>query len=330
MKKLPTLTVAFLLLAIGGYQVASAWQAETSAASSAAEGKLEPSTSESVTTNPEALELIQQARNRLFERQSVQAEMSEVMTLGNYTFRSTGSYTAASGFRYRLEYQVELGDLQGSFLEVCDGQVLHTRRQISEARPALTSTMTPEVELSRRDIQKIRREAMGLKNTKQGMELADALRAAEIGIGGLPAILASLERSLVFDALRPETVEGRDYLVVQGRWQTDRREHLFAGLGAAGNQVAGFMPDLVRVYLAKETLFPEKFLYLKQTGKDQKAYHPLITVEFHNVVLDQPVAERLFVYVAPPGMEEKDETAAFLESMQQTAEPAATSPEKKP
>lgn len=317
MKNLPTLTLAVLLLTGGGFQVVSALQAD---APKQGAGDSQHIAAETVKENdPEAVELIQQARNRLFERESVQAEMTEVVTLGNYSFRSTGTYAAASGFRYRLEYQVELGELVGKFLEVCDGQLLHTRREISEARPALTSTAAPQVELTRRDIQKIRREAMGIKETVQGTELADALRAAEIGIGGLPAVLASLERSMIFSGVHAETIDGREYLVVQGHWKKDRKDQLLTGLGPAGNQVAGFMPDLVRVYLAKETLFPEKFLYLKESGKDQKTYRPLVAVEYRKVVLNQPVPERLFVYVAPPQEEERDETAAFLEAMKQTA-----------
>ncbi|WP_437228066.1 hypothetical protein SH661x_000702 [Planctomicrobium sp. SH661] len=324
MKNLPTLTIALFLLGLGGFQVASAWQAKPEQAESEADDSTESVNVESLTKNdPEAVALVQQARNKLFERQSVQAEMAEIVTLGTDTFRSTGSYASATGFRYRLEYQVELADLQGNFLEVCDGQVLHTRRQISEVKPALTSTVAPQVELSRRDIQKIRREAMVIKDSTQGEALADALRAAEVGIGGLPAVLASLERSMIFAAVRPETVEGREFLVVQGHWKADRRERLFAGLGAAGGQMAGFMPDLVRIYIARDTLFPEKFLYLKKASKDSKTYRPLVAVEFRNVVLDQPIPERMFVYVAPPGVEEKDDTAAFLEGMRQTVEPSA-------
>jgi len=321
MKNLPTLTLVVLLLAGGGFQIASALLADAPKTDTDTAQRSQQSNPETVMEdNPEAVGLIQQARNRLFERQFIQAEMSEVVTLGNYSFRSSGTYSAASGFRYRLEYQVELGDLVGRFLEVCDGQVLHTRREISEAHPALTSTLKPDVELSRRDIQRIRREAMRIKETTQGAELAEALRAAEIGIGGLPAVLASLERSMIFSDVRSEAIDGTEYLVVQGHWRKDRRKNLLTGLGAAGNQVAGFMPDLVRVYLAKETLFPEKFLYLKESGKEQKTYRPMVAIEYRKVILDQPVPERMFVYVAPPGEEERDETAAYLEAMRQTAE----------
>jgi hypothetical protein len=83
--------------------------------------------------------------------------------------------------------------------------------------------------------------------------------------------------------------------------------------------VAGFLPDLVRLYIAQDTLFPERFLYLKSAPDDPEKLRPLMTVEFSDIVLDQPLAESLFVYMAPPGLEERDETAQFLDAMRQAA-----------
>lgn len=320
MKNLPTLTALLVILGIGSIQMASAWQIDAGPADSKAKDRTQTRSESQLTEDsPEAVELVRQARNRLFERQSVQAEMVERVTFGNYAFQSGGTYASAPGFRYRLEYQVEIGDLRGTFLEVCDGQVLHTRREIGEAKTSIASTQAPEVELSRRDIQKIRREALGIKEVAQGANLADALRVAEIGIGGLPAVLASLERSLNFVSVRPETADGHDDLIVHGIWNPERKERLFSGMGGAVRQVAGYMPDAVDIFFARETLFPRKIVYLKKMNGESGELQPLVTVEFRNIVLDQPVQDRLFVYVAPPGVEEKDDTASFIEAMRQSA-----------
>jgi len=265
-----------------------------------------------------AVELLRQARNRLFERQSVQAQMDQTVSIGEYKVKTTGSYLSASGFRFRLQYQLALGELVGEFLEVCDGQVLHTRRQILPANDSKADGITPEVEMTRRDIQRIRREALGIKDGNPTTDLADALRAAEVGLGGLPAILAMLERTLTLDPVRTQTVDQRDFLVLQGQLRADRKQELLTGLGSAGSQVGGFLPDVVRVYLQRDTLFPEKFLYLKRSN-DKNEVVPLIIVEFKNVVLDQPVQDGQFVYMAPPGLEEKDETTLYLEMMRQAA-----------
>lgn len=310
MKKLPIFTLVLVLLGAAAWQAAEAWQetSETSPADPAAASQGE--SSEPVAQeNTRAVELLREARERLFQRESVQAQLSQFVSLGDYKFRSSGSYLSASNFRYRLEYRVELADMEGTFLEVCDGQILHTRRHVGKPVRSSTPLATPtgDVELTRRDIQRILRE------TRQRLDVPEALHAAEIGIGGLPAVLASLERSMVFDALRSETIEGREYVVIQGRWNDDRRTSLLSGLGGVAGQVANFLPDMVRIYLEKETLFPERILYLKLVSEERKTYRPMLTVEFSDIRLDQPVPPQAFVYVAPPGIEERDETAFYLE-----------------
>lgn len=320
MKNLPKLTVILMAIfaVIGQVAGVFAWQ-ESSAkkGDKAAETAVESPVS---TSDPAAVDLLTQARDRLFTRQSVSADMIQTVTLGEYRLRSTGKYSSASGFRFRLEYQISLGDLNGQFLEVCDGQILHTRRQIAPVTSKFDAVAQPEMELTRRDIQHIRRGALGIKDANPTADLSDAMRAAEVGLGGLPAILSMLERTLLLEPVRTQTVDGREYFVLQGGMRPDRREHLLAGLGAAGGQVAGFMPDVVRVYLEQQTLFPEKFLYLKRSGEDsKKTLVPMITVEFTNVKLDHPIQESQFQYMAPPGLEEKDETLQYLEMMKQAA-----------
>jgi outer membrane lipoprotein-sorting protein len=263
-----------------------------------------------------AEEVFQQARERLFEHESVQAKMSQLVSLGEYKFRSSGAYLAGEGFKYRLEYQVELADLQGSFLEVSDGQILHTRKQITQAEGTSLTAAAAEVELTRRDIQRILRE------TRENLDVPEALHAAEIGLGGLPAILASLERSMTFDAVREQTLDGRDYTVLQGAWDEERRDELMEGLGGVAGQIAGFMPDLVRVYFERETLFPERFVYLKLISEERQSYRPMLTIEFTEVKLGESLPAQAFIYVAPPGMEERDETAFFLQMIRSAAQGA--------
>ncbi|WP_437190899.1 hypothetical protein [Planctomicrobium sp. SH527] len=332
MNKLTTLTAAGLMLILLGVFATGvlAWQ-EVKGDTKATNGAETPQAdAEATISDTEAVELLRQARNRLFERRSIQAQMSQVISIGPQRVKSTGSYLAAAGFRYRFQYQLSLGDLQGEFLEVCDGQLLHTRRQIAAVNEKVAAVAPPEIELTRRDIQRIRREALGIKDAHPAANLSEALLEAEVGIGGIPAILAMLERTLILSPIRTQTVDGRDYLVLQGRLRPDRKNELIVGLGSAASQVENFLPDVVRVYLEKETLFPEKFLYLKRTSNDQNSLRPLITVEFSNIILDQPVPDGQFIYMAPPGVEEKDETTQYLEAMRQAATQATRPPETEP
>lgn len=333
MKKLPTLTLAFCLVLITAFSGRAAFQEPAAPPADQGSGTAEPDAKKKVaTSDPQAVDLIQQARNRLFERRSVQADMFQLVSLGTYRFQSSGKYLSATGLRYRLEYRVELGELEGRFLEVCDGQVLHTRRQISAASLPSGTAAAPEVELTRRDIQKIIREARNIQQTAAGTtpaaEISTAVLTAEIGIGGLPAVLASLERSLIFEPVQKETAADRRYLVIQGTWRENRRDELLTGLGAMANQIGGFLPDQVRVSFSEETLFPEKIVYLKSTTPQGKTYEPMVLIEYRNVVLDQPVLDQQFIYVAPPGLEERDETASYLEALKlsQGEKPGVSAP----
>jgi hypothetical protein len=124
-----------------------------------------------------------------------------------------------------------------------------------------------------------------------------------------------------------DTRDGQELVIVQGHWREDRRNSLLAGIGGAGKQLAGFMPDLVRIAFERSSLFPVRLEYLKFTSPDQKSARPLITVNYQNVVLDQPVSDTLFTYVAPAGLEERDETAGFIELMQQSLQTPAATPQ---
>ncbi|MCA8996551.1 MAG: hypothetical protein KDA80_06195 [Planctomycetaceae bacterium] len=316
MKKLSIFTFLGVLILTGGFRAVSAWQGTQTQAPQ--EGSPTPDQSAQPLAskeNDEAIEILRSAQDRLFQRESVRATISQRVSLGDYKFASTGRYVSGAGFRSRLEYRVELGDLQGTFLEVCDGQILHTRRVVEQiGAGSLAATSVLETQLSRRDIEKILREA------RNHLDVPKAVQAAEIGIGGLPAVLASIERSMILDAVREETVDGASYDVVQGRWDPARQESLLGGLGAFAGQIGQFLPDLVRVYFNRETQFPERFIYLKLASEERQTYRPILKVEFTDIQLDQPIGVGEFSYIAPPGAEEVDETMSFIQMIQQFAD----------
>lgn len=311
-----TLLVLAVLSLVRGDQ--RAWSQEPPAANSAPTGNPEDKPEKELTPpDPAAIEVIKEARSRLFQYKSVQADITQQVSLGDFRFQASGKYLAGEEFRSRVEYSVKLGEMEGVFLEVCDGQILHTRRQISEKQTPGSKTTAPTIELTRRDINKILRE------TQLYLDQPEAVRAAEIGIGGLPAILASLERTMVFEALHEETEAGRPVLIVQGRWNPTERDRLLVGLGGLASQIEQFLPDRVRITFEKETLFPTRFQYLKQISEEKMVYRPLLTVSFSNAIMNQPIPQQRFNYIPPPGMEERDETALFIEAIQMSAQPPA-------
>ncbi|MCA9081238.1 MAG: hypothetical protein KDA58_11815 [Planctomycetaceae bacterium] len=316
MKKLPILTIWLLaVVVLGAWHRAQAWPqnadatdtpAETSAV--AAEPPAAPESAE------QATEILRQVRETLFGHESIKAQLTQTVSLGDYRFRSNGEFVSASGFRFKLEYQLELAHLRGTFLEVCDGQMLHTQRTLQElpaepgGRPG-----EPETEVSRRDVQRI------LKETRQHLDQPVALQAAELGLGGLPAVVASLERCMIFDTVREEQLGGQPVLTLEGKWNPQRRSELLAGLGPMANGIGGFMPDLVRLAIDGQTRFPLRIQYLKQIDPDKSSYQPMLTLAFSNIRFDEPVGFETFTYLPPQGLEEQDETARFIQMIQAAA-----------
>lgn len=320
MQKPPIFTAAVLLCVALTARVLWAYQAAGPAQAPAGTAeKPAPAAAPKPVNDPAAAALLRQARDTLYTRNSVQAQVTQTVAVAQYQFRGQGRYLAEKGLKHRLEYTVELNDLRGEFLEVCDSQLLHTSRKITEIKPIPGAPSAAENDFRRRDIQRIR---LALREQITTPDDPEAIRNLEVGLGGLPAVLASLERTLILEGVKPETLDGRQYQLIQGKLNVDRAQELLNQMGALAGQVAGLLPDLVRVYFAQDTLFPEKILYLKQADEAGTAFRPMVLVEFTDVRIDQPLPVGAFDY-PDPGSVERDETDAYLKMLGAPVKPAA-------
>lgn len=267
---------------------------------------------------PEAQDYMRQARDRLSGWTSVRAEIIERIDLGGRRFKAEGSYIAGEFPRTRMEFEIRLGDTVGKLLEVCDGQVLHILRTIDKAspKPAVESKdatrkaepgSKPLVEAIRRDVQQILRAAPNSKN------VALPIHAADLGLGGPAAILASLERTMVFESIKDMEHDGRKFRVVQGRWNPQSHSSLVTTLGPAASQLEGFFPDRVDIWFDAETQFPVRILYLKRVSDESKAYRPILSLEFHDVEFDVPIPANAFEWHKPAGVDEVNDTDNFIQ-----------------
>jgi hypothetical protein len=280
--------------------------AETQAAAPEGDAQAVPGSPGEASGSPEAVGLLRNARDRLYGYRSVRARLTELAQFGERRFTAEGRYVAGPFPTLRLEFEVRLGDTVGSLLEVCDGQVLRTRKEVRKAAPAgAPAPPTPQVQVTRKDVQQI------LNATRRGDTPPEAVLSAELGIGGLPALLASLERTTDFDVQRKDEHQGRSYVVIQGQWKPDYLEKLKAQLGAAVQTAAMFVPDQVRVYFDQETMFPTRILYLKQASATPRTFRPMLTLEFTDVVLNEEVNPEEFRFPLR-GIDEVDETSDYL------------------
>ncbi len=266
----------------------------------------------------QAQALIQQAKTNLFNLKSVQADIRQVVTLGERRFQAEGSYLTGPFPRLRLEYRIRAGNTLGILLEVCDGQILHSQKSIQRLplnNPADEEQAAADILVTRRDIVKILEAT-----SKAGGSPATVLQA-ELGLGGLPALLASLERSMQFTEIREELHHGKRYRVVIGQWKPPQAEMVKAQLGRLGISPHPFLPDEVRIFFNSETLFPERILYLKAPEDAPNRKLPLMALEFTHIRINEPISSLAFDYVKPANVDEDDITEDYLKTIRQTTLP---------
>ncbi len=325
---LPILAVA---AAGGGVLVARhvvAWQAESAApqedapnSDPAGAEETDADTSEPAAEpepDPEivaaAANLLEAARDKLYGYRSVQAKMTETASFGARRFSAEGEYISGVFPQMWLEYRVQVGESEGRLLEICDGQILFTEKEvrpIGSTAPASLGSQDTQIQVTRKDVKQI------FDTIGRGTDIPpEAIVEAELSLGGLPTLLASLQRTMLFDAVKEGTYQGHPYTILQGRWKEEYLMQLSQQMGQAAQALAPFMPDRVRVYLDGETQFPTRILYLKQATVEPVTYQAIMTLEFTDVVLNEEIDPQRFRYVPPPGTNVIDETGVYLNMIQ--------------
>ncbi len=265
---------------------------------------------------------------------SVRADIEQTVTIGSQPFRATGRYMT-SGSKLRLEYLIKPNEgADGSLIEVCDGKQLWSQVMLNGVK-----------RVTHRDVEQIKAAVASTKN------ISDAVVTAELGLGGLTALLASLERTMIFEAMKEGTGEGQSQTIVQGQWKPDvssrwkrRPEDL----------LPAYIPDLVRIVVDSRTLFPERIIYLKkQTEKEKleqapatkdksakdtpakdsspkKSHRAIISLKFQNVQLDASIDEQEFIFVPPEDVVPEDITRQYLDRIAKSNEAEAAAPTESP
>jgi hypothetical protein len=144
---------------------------------------------------------------------------------------------------------------------------------------------------------------------------------SELGLGGLPALLASLERSFDFVPKPGKTVDGEPFSILEGGWNAEYLDRLKRQSPVAG-ELPSYVPDRVRIYF-DSNLFPRRILYLKQIP-NRTTYRPMVTVDFKDVVLNAQVNQDDFNYIPPDSVTPEDVTQYYLQQLASNQEKVET------
>ena len=236
---------------------------------------------------------LESARDRLISYRSVQAEMVETVDLGLRRFRMKGSYLQGTDLKLRLEYDLLVGNTEAHLVEVCDGQILWTHQ-----------TIGAEERVTRRNVRQILTAASSAGKTPQN------LLTAELGLGGLPGLLAGIQKSLQLEKQWEQDVNEQTFVVIEGSWKKSFRSKFLGPDAEADQPLPAFVPDQVRIYFEQESLFPRRILYLKRSEDGTR--RPMVTLDFVDVQWDVELAEDAFNYTPPEKVARQDVTQAYI------------------
>lgn len=252
--------------------------------------------------NPaQASALLKRAREKLLSYSSIRAQITEKVEIGPKSFVISGSYLQGKDLKLRLEFQVQSQKKDdkpvGTLLEICDGQVLWTEHNIKGAS-----------RVTRRDVQAI------LKQAELNPKSQPNMLVAELGLGGLPGLLAAIQKNMKLESVSERKVNGKTLTVLNGTWKDEFLAQWKGGDPTAPVQLPAYVPDAVRIYLDPQTLFPRRIVYLK---KNKEALESMVTLNFSKVSLNAPIQATEFAYEPPDGVFPVDITNQYLKQLTQ-------------
>ena len=241
---------------------------------------------------PTAEQILAAARGKLDGYRTVRATLTQRVNFGTAKFAAAGTFLSAGGGRVRLTLDADAAGDHAQILQVCDGEVLHTQYRIGETTRA-----------TRRNVRTVRQAAAGLP---------DPNLAADLGLGGLSGLLASLQTGMKWRAPARQRVGGREFLVLDGRWNRRSRQGLKDRYGA---DLPDFVPIGVKLYLDADRLFPHRFHYWRKGETETAGRVTLLSLDLSEVSVNGPVPPDAFAYALPEDADEDDVTLIALDRL---------------
>ena len=255
------------------------------------------------TPAPEAKKLFESAREKLANRM-YRAKIVQKLSFPNRTLSAKGEILRGTKYRMRLEFEVQSGGTTGKLIQVCNGDKLWTERRVNDV-PRLTVQDVKEI-LSK----------VGPDPLRQNLVIA------EMGLGGITSLLASLERTMNFEKPQSVVIDGEELFRVDGKWNA-----AFLAKAKASTEALQGMPDYIpdgaRVYFDRDD-FPRRIQYLKKEAKHD-VLKPIVTLDFLDVewLSEDEVKPSAFEYQPPERVFPEDVTKAYVDQLQPPTTPGA-------
>lgn len=275
--------------------------------------------------------MLDDAIEAVAKHSSIQADLRETVLMETSEFSASGTYAQASGNRIRMELQIHpiravaTRRIEGGSDVVAPKAQPRTKNRkrnavlhVSNGRILWTQwTMNGKPSVQRRDLGEITKALSG-----KGTWTADQL-IADMGVGGVPALLQSLKSRMVFDGVKDEEIDGKPFVVIQGTWNDEQIARFMAPQQPRPDPVLKpHLPEYVRLYFEKKTMFPRRILYLKRhRNPERRIARPMVTLDFTRVVLNGEVNEDEFRFTGR-AKDQVDVTDNIIKAMKEQAKVA--------
>ncbi len=246
-------------------------------------------------TVPAAKELFEVAREKL-ERGIYRAKIIQRLNFPDRSLEAHGQIVRGQKLQLRLEFEIKSGGTTGRLLQVSNGDRLWTERRVNEI-PKLTVQDVKEI-----------------LNKAKAESVQENVVIAEMGLGGITALLASLDRTMNFGEPQTVEVDGEELFRVDGQWNADYLKRIQANPQLA-KELPEYIPDGSRVYFDREH-FPRRIQYLKKLP-DQEGMRPVVTLDFLDVewLSEADVDPKLFEYEPPEQVYPEDVTKTYIDQL---------------
>jgi outer membrane lipoprotein-sorting protein len=274
----------------------------------------------------EAEKALDAAIARIAALDSVSASLHQEGKLLGQSFVLTGKYAKASNDRVYLLLEIaELGDVSGRILQVSDGQVYWDLKQILQGAEVHKFNLPPIMEK--------------LRSPDVDEEVRNRVIDG-LGFGGPEALLKGLRKSIGFNQMSQETLDGRPVTVVRGFWKD------YAALTSPDQPklspttpVPAYVPNRAAIWLGTEDGWPYKVeLYgqapsilerqntPRELSADGRPIGPVpsaadqpppseIRLVYTDVKINQPIGPEQFAFQPPEGLRVVDGTAELLQDL---------------
>jgi hypothetical protein len=268
----------------------------------------ERTANEILATANEKLAAYSSVRVKIAERIAMQSSLSKRV----YRFAAMGEYLQGQNLKLKMSIEVKLSpELTARLQEVCDGELLWSSYELgAKEKP----------EITRRDVKQIL-QAMNeaLQSARlpgREREIQQAGLIGNLGLGGLPALLAGFKKDFEFQKVTSGTIDARDVWIIEGKWNSAFLEAINGNKKVSQEQASEPLPpnipDLLRISFDKETEFPRRIEYLKRV-RGQTELHPLMTLDLTQPKFNERLSRDEFVFFLPNDAKPRDDTQQYIQ-----------------